>query len=492
MKLKIKSFNWLAGRPVVILNSETAKKLNVHVDERVSLSTHSNSKIYAVVDIFENLAKDNEIGLSHEVGSLINKKLKYLEVIPAGISDVGGLIKKKLSGQSLTEKEVETIVSDIVHNNLTESEIAYFVAAEKTRGLSSKETIYLTEAMVKNGNKIQFNKKIIADKHCVGGIAGNRTTPIVVSICAAAGLIMPKTSSRAITSASGTADVIETISNVEFTSQQIKKLVEKTGACMVWGGSLGLAPSDDKIIYVERILNLDVESQLLASIMSKKIAAGSNHIIIDIPYGDGAKFSKQSAHKLAKKFSDLAKHFKLKVKTVLTLGNQPIGNGIGPILEIMDVIKVLQNKPDAPADLREKSIFLASELMTLCGIKDSKRIAREILETGNAYEKFKEIINSQNNSDDFDKRINSLKLGKFRRIIKSSKTGKITCINNKGINSLCRILGTPETTSAGVYLHRHLGPVKQGEPILTIYSESPNKLGDALIFLQKSKPISVD
>ncbi len=493
MKLKVKNFNWLAGRPVVILNQETAAELNVHVDERVSLS--ENHKIFAIVDTFENLVQTGEIGLSEEISRILNKKdNSFIEVSPAGVSVAGQLIKKKLSGERLTEKEIQILVSNIVENDLTESEIAYFVSAEKLNGLSRNETIYLTKAMIENGNKLHFNKKIIADKHCTGGIAGNRTTPIVVAICASAGLTLPKTSSRAITSASGTADVIETISRVDFSAKEIEKIVKKVGACLVWGGSLGLAPSDDKIIHVERILNLDIEPQLLSSIMSKKISAGSNHILIDIPYGDGAKTRNlKTAKKLAYHFEDLAKYFKVKLRCVFTKANMPIGNGIGPILEMQDVISVLRN--NGPKDLREKSLYLAEELMSLCGIKDSKKKAKQILESGQAYTKFKEIINTQNNreknSNDFEKRIARLSPARFQENIYAEKSGKIKEIDNKKINSVCRILGTPETISAGVFLHKKLEKVKKGDKILTLYSESKSRLNDAKKFFKESKPIVV-
>jgi putative thymidine phosphorylase len=491
MNLKIKNLDWLAGRPVVFLTKKTAQKMNVHVDERVCL--RDGKKVFAVVDIFDKVVKDDEVGISHEVNRILNEKENTrIEVSPAEISYAARLIKKKLSGEKLSENEIKSLVKEIVNNNLTESEIAFFAAAEKSEGMTMKEVVYLTESMVSSGNKLHFNKKIIADKHCVGGIAGNRTTPIVVSICASAGLTIPKTSSRAITSASGTADVIETISNVELSAKELEKIVNKTGACLAWGGSLGLAPSDDKIIHVERLLNLDVEPQLLASIMSKKISAGSNHILIDIPYGHGAKFdSKIKAEKLGKKFQQLGEQFNIKVKIVATDGKQPIGNGIGPVLEMKDVLAVLQNKNDAPQDLRIKSLFLASELMSLCGIKNSKNIAQEILDSGKAYEKFKEIINAQNKSNNFDAKVKNLKLGKFKKTILSKKSGKIAQIDNKKINSLCRILGTPETISAGCYLYKHLGKVKKNEKLLTLYSESESKLKDALRFINESKPIII-
>lgn len=491
MKLKARNLNWLAGRPVVILSDKAAKRLNLHVDERIKLS-YKNNKIYATVDIFSGLIAANEIGLSKEISSFLNTKNEDLiELSTAEMLTGAKIIKKKLNGEALTREEIKLIVSEITNNNLTESEIAYFVAAEREKGMSLQETIYLTEAMIKSGKKLNFSERIVADKHCIGGIAGNRTTPIVVSICAAAGIKMPKSSSRAITSASGTADVIETIANVEISPEEITKIVNKTNGCLVWGGSLGLAPSDDKIIHVERVLNLDVEPQLIASILSKKISAGSNRIIIDIPYGGGKMKTKQEAKALGKKFELIAKHFKVKLKAVYTLGNQPIGNGMGPVLEMKDVLSVLRNDPGCPKDLKEKSIYLASKLLSLCGFYFSKRKARKILESGKAYEKFKQIINAQNRSSDFEKRAASLKLAKFKYQYYSHKSGKITHIDNDKINSLCRILGTPENVGSGVLLHKHLGKVKFNEDLMTLYSESKEKLEDAEKFLKESEPIKI-
>lgn len=493
MRLKIKNFNWLAGRPVAILNDQTAKKLDVHVDERIEIM-YGKRKIHAVVDIFSQLVKNNQIGISNEIEYILKAKSgAQVEISVSELSPSSHFIKKKLSGKELSKEELNTLMFEIVKNNLTEAEIAYFVAAEKLKGMSMKEVVYLTNAMVKTGNKLKFAKnKIVADKHSIGGIAGNRTTPIVVSICAVAGLILPKTSSRAITAASGTADVVETIANVEFNAKQLMKIIKKAGACMAWGGSLNLAPSDDKIIHVERLLNLDIEPQLLASIMSKKIASGSTHVLIDIPFGKSAKVqTKKQAQELGRKFQKLAKHFKIKLKIVYTNGTHPIGNGIGPVFEMLDVLAVLQNKQDAPQDLKNKSLFLASELMALCKIKNPKQKAHEILKSGKAYEKFKEIINAQNNKNNFEQKIRKLKPAKFKKIIRASKGGRIAEIDNKKINSLCRVLGTPETKSAGIYFHAHVGKIKKQEKIMTLYSESRDKLGDGLEFIEEFKPIVI-
>jgi AMP phosphorylase len=490
MKLKVKNFNWYAGHPVVILTDKTAKEMNVFVDDRIAITT-SNKKIYAVVDIFTKLVKNKEIGISHELNRVLKVKTgDKIEVTVSETSDASFLIKKKIKGESLSQKELEIIISEIVHNNLTNSEIAFFTAAEKLNGMNFEETISLTKAMVKTGARLKFKGKYTANKHCIGGVAGNRTTPITVAICASVGLTLPKTSSRAITSASGTADVIETISNVELPLKKIIKIVNDKKACLAWGGSLGLAPSDDKIIQVERLLNLDIEPQLLASVMSKKIATGAKHILIDIPYGHGSKIENlNNAKSLGKKFYKIAKRFNLKMKVVYTDGTQPIGDGFGPVLEMIDIIKVFKN--EGPEDLKEKSIYLAAELIKLCGIKNAKTKARDTLESGKAYEKFREIVNAQNGRNNFDEKVKGLKLAKFKKIIPAKKSGRITKISNKGINSLCRILGTPETISSGVYLHKHLEKIKKGEPLLTLYTESKVKMKDALKFLEEFKPIKI-
>ena len=291
----------------------------------------------------------------------------------------------------------DRIISDIVTNSLSEAEIALFVSAMYKEGMNMKETIYLIKAILKSGKslKLKLKNKKIADKHSIGGIPGNRTTPLIVSICAASGLVIPKSSSRAITTAAGTADVVETIAKVEFSMKELEKIVKKVGACLIWGGSLEIVPADEKIISIEKMLNIDPEAQLLASIMSKKLALGAKYILIDIPYGKTAKVTKKKALDLKKKFEYLGKHFKKKLKVVLTKGGQPIGNGIGPVLEMKDILKILKHSEDRPLDLENKSVFLAGCLLEMTGKADKGKgivLAKQILGSGKAFEKFKEII----------------------------------------------------------------------------------------------------
>jgi len=257
---------------------------------------------------------------------------------------------------------------------------------------------------------------------------------------------------------------------------------------MVWGGGLGMVPADSKIIKIEKLLKIDPKAQLLASIMSKKLAVGSNYILIDIPYGKSAKMSKKKALELKRDFEKLGKYFKRKLKVILTDGSQPIGNGVGPVLELIDVLNILNPKEQGPIDLEEKSIFLAGELLELTGkAKKTKGedLARKILKSGKAFEKFKQIIKAQ-------KRKGSVKLqpAKFKKDIHSKKSGKIKEIDNKKINTLARIAGCPIDKSSGLYLYHHVNDkVKKHEPILTIYSETRARLNQAVAFYWREKPI---
>jgi len=490
MKLKLRKINFDAGRPIAFLNENAAKQSDIHAGDRIEI-LRRGKKTISIVDTIRDLLKEDEISLSEDTTA-------YLGVKPGDFLDISQMpepasaqfISKKMKGKELNKSEIYSIVKDISSNALTEAEISYFILGVYENGMNMQETVNLTEAMYKTGKVLQWPKEYkVADKHSIGGIPGNRTTPIIVSICAAAGVIMPKTSSRAITSAAGTADTIETLTKVDLEFDTLKKVVSKTGACLAWGGSLGLAPADDKLIRVERILNLDPESQLIASIMSKKLAAGSKYILIDIPAGTGAKVTRHEAEKLKLKFLKIAKHFKLFLRVIITDGSQPIGNGIGPVLEMIDVLKVL--KRDAgPKDLERKAVHLAGEILELTG-KAAKgkgiSMALEILESKRALKKFYEIIEAQG------RKKAAMKIAPFSYSIKAVKNGKVESIDNKMINHLSRILGCPVDKGSGIFIHKHRGEnVKKGESLLTFYSESNKKLNEAVehFYLEKPVPIS--
>ncbi|MEX2017347.1 MAG: AMP phosphorylase [Candidatus Pacearchaeota archaeon] len=491
MELKVKFLKLTAGIPLVMLNSHTAEDMGLRATDRVSLETFSNppKQISTIINLVDKIVAKDEVGISDEIRKRLNLKHGQkvdISFLPPSKSLV--LIKKKLNGKILSENEVNEIIKDVSNNSLSEPEIALFVSAMYEKGMNMKEIIYLIKAILKTGEVMKLSDKYVVDKHSVGGVPGNRTTPLVIPICAAAGLIFPKTSSRAITSAAGTADVIETIADVEFNMADLKKIIKKTGACIVWGGSLKIVPADNKIIKIEKILNIDPEAQLIASIMSKKLAVGSKYILIDIPYGKTAKLSKKHAEALEKKFEYLGRYFKKKLKCLITDGSQPIGNGIGPALELMDIIKILENKK-GPKDLQDKALLQAGTIFEMTGkAKHGKGIemAREILYSGKAYEKFKEIIKAQNGN------LKKLKIGKFTEGIHSKKGGKVAEIDNKLISALARMAGCPIDKGSGIYLHKHVGDkVKKGEKIMTLYAESKHRLNEAALFAHSHNPYGI-
>jgi AMP phosphorylase len=482
MKLKIKILKFLAGKPVCMVHEKTAKNMSLHMNNRVSIKT-KKKRIISLVD-FSKAINRNEIAVSDEIVKSL--KVKTGDIVDVRVAERPhsiDSIKKKLKGQELTKGEIKDLIRDIAENELTDAEIAFFISAVYEKGMSLRETKDLVSAMIESGSKLKLRGKV-ADKHSIGGVAGNRTTPIVISICTTAGLVMPKTSSRAITSAAGTADTIETLAKVDFSVQEVKKILKKTKACFVWGGNLGVAPVDDKIIKVGRIMKIDSIAQLLASILSKKISVDSEYVLIDIPFGKSAKVSKRQAEKLKTKFLYLGKKFDLKLGVVLTDGSSPIGKGVGPVLEMRDVMKVLRRDKDAPKDLEEKSIMLSGRILEMTKkARPGKgyEFAKQILDSGKAWIKFQEIIVAQQG------KIKELNVGKYKYTVRAQKNGKIKHISNKLVNSLARAAGCPEDKAAGIYFYKKLEKVKKGNKIFSVYATSKEKLEHAKRFFQKNK-----
>ena len=485
MKLKIKDMDIATGGIVIaIMNHDDAQSLDLHPGDRVMVK-HGQLFTTAILDtaLSGKAVPRGHVGVFEELITRLKlKKNSEVEIFLVEKPDSVRMIRKKLYGYELTPKELHQIVSDVANNNLTDIELTYFVAAGYTRGWSMAETVALTKAMISVGDTLDIKKRPILDKHCIGGVAGNRTTPVVVSILAAAGFTVPKTSSRAITSPAGTADTMEVIADVALSKERIQEVVAKTGACLAWGGSVHLAPADDQFISVEHPIGIDSEGQLLASVMAKKGSAGATHVLIDIPVGPGAKVkSRKDAQHLARKFKKVGKALGIKVLAVITDGRQPIGNGIGPALEARDILRVLKNDKKAPKDLKEKCVYLAAQAMKLVGgLKSPDIYARDLLESGAAYKKFLEIVNAQG------ARItnpNRIQLAKHSFEYKATKSGKIIELENKSLSRVARVAGAPEDKKAGIYLHKHVGDaVKKGDVVFTIYAQSRHKLAFAKKF----------
>lgn len=391
-------------------------------------------------------------------------------------------IRKKLVGKQLTYQEYYAVINEIVNDSLGETITAHFVAANFSQRLSNQELYFLTKAMIETGKKISF-PGMVADKHSVGGIAGYRTTLVVVPIIAAAGLKIPKTSSRAITTPGATADVMEVLAEVRFSLREIEAIVKKVGGCIVWGGEMDLAPADNKIIKIEKALSFESYDSIVASVMAKKIAAGATHLVIDIPYGPEAKVkSLKYALFLERKIKYVARRFGLKVVVEKIAIDWPIGYGIGPLLEARDCLQVLEQKKDRPLALERRILRLTASLLELCGL--DKRLACKLLISGAALKKFREIVAAQKG----DPKIKSdnLQPGKFHQGVRSRQSGLVKKISNQKVKQLCCLLGAPEDKKAGLYLKKQKGKkVKKGEILFLMYSSDKMKLKEAEKKLQE-------
>jgi putative thymidine phosphorylase len=394
-------------------------------------------------------------------------------------------IKKKLLGRSLTYREIYAIMDQVSRRKFGDILTTYFAASGYSEGFTDQELYYLTKAMVETGRKLEF-KGIVADKHSIGGVPGTRTTPIVVAIVASAGFKIPKSSSRAITTPDGTADDMEVLAPVELTEKQIYEVVAKTNGCIVWGGSLKIAPADDFIIHVEKPLMFESFDKILVSIMAKKIAFGSNHVVIDLPFGKSVKVhTLKDAEHIKSKFLFLAKKFNIKMRVLIHKTDEPAGKGIGPVLEVREFLKVLEQKKDRPLDLEIRALNLAANLLELC-LQDSpeelqksiKEIygnaygwALDILQSGRALEKLKQIVEAQGGNPNISSK--DLKVGKYSLEEKADKSGTVRELSSKNITSIAKILGAPMQKGSGIYLNKKIGEKFVKDEILyTLFSQS--------------------
>jgi thymidine phosphorylase len=379
-------------------------------------------------------------------------------------------VHRKIAGERLEYKDYEAITRDIVELRYSKIELAAFLVACTEAGMEREEVLDLTLAMARSGEQLDWNEPLVADKHCIGGIPGNRTSLLVVPIVAAHGMFIPKTSSRAITSPAGTADTMEVIAQVELAPERLREIVRSERGCLAWGGTTRLAPVDDILISVERPLSLDSPGQLVASILAKKLAAGATHLLVDIPVGPTAKVrSEGAALRLRKLFEFVGDRVGLEIEVIITDGRQPIGRGIGPVLEARDVMQVLENDPAQPRDLREKALQLAGRILEFDpDVRGGQGyvLARDILESGRALAKLLAIAAAQGPSTV------SRELGRLRSTVDAERDGSVTAIDNLQMARIARLAGAPMDQGAGVDLFKKLGDeVKKGEPLYAIHAE---------------------
>ena len=389
-------------------------------------------------------------------------------------------VRAKIYGRPIGAEAAAAILREVVDGRYSDIELAAFITACSGERMDVAETIALTRAMVAVGQRLHWPQPLVLDKHCVGGLPGNRTTLLVVPIVAACGLTMPKTSSRAITSPAGTADTMETLAPVALDLPAMRRVVEREGGCIVWGGAVSLSPADDMLIRVERPLGLDSDGLMVASVLSKKVAAGSSHVVIDMPVGRTAKVrSAAAAQSLAQRFHQVGAALGIAVDVVVSDGAQPVGRGIGPALEARDVLAVLQNAAGAPDDLRQRGLQLAARLLELGGKAapgQGLALAAATLHSGAAWRKLQAICAAQGG-------MRTPPRAAYTQVLPALHGGRLVAIDNRRLARLAKLAGAPKAAAAGLELHRPLGSLlRAGEPLLTLHAESPGELAYALAY----------
>jgi len=493
LALKARPLDMETGRNIVVIHENDSQEIGHFPGDRVKLITERKA-IVAIANETNKLVRPGELGAFREVTEALSLRpgdVVTVEIAPRPQSVAS--IKKKMMGGKLTFDEIGTIVRDIVDGNLSTTEMTAFVVSEFIRDMDLDEIVALTQHMVDTGDRMEFEREHVLDVHSIGGVPGNKYALLTVPIVAAAGLMVPKTSSRAITSAAGTADVMEVLANVTLGIEEIKRIVNKVGGVLAWGGAVNLAPADDIIINTERQLSIDPRCQLLASVMSKKLAAGVNSILIDIPTGPGAKVeSIEEARNFAHDFIELGHKLKVQVEVAVTYGGQPVGHAIGPALEAKEALEALLGK--GPGSLIEKSTSLAAIMLELGGAAApglGKEMAMEILRSGKAHQKMREIIAAQGGNPDI--KPEEIPIGDKKEVVVAPYSGYVTQIYNQNINEIARAAGAPRDKGAGILLLRKKeGKVDKGEPLFEIYAEHESKLDEALEVARRKFPLKIE
>lgn len=476
--------------PVVYMRSDCAvcRSEGFASQSRVRVATSSAGIVATLNVVAGDLVKDGDIGVSEIAWRRLEAHEGELAMIshPEPIESFRD-VRAKLYGQRLGPEQFQGIVKDIAVNRYTDVQLSAFISACTLVRLDLDEIVSLTQAMVEAGERLRWNYPRVMDKHCVGGLPGNRTTPIVVAIAAACGVVIPKTSSRAITSPAGTADTMETLAPVALELAAMRRVVEQEGGCIVWGGAVDLSPADDVLIRVERALDVDSDAQLIASVLSKKLAAGATHVVIDMPVGETAKVrSRDAADALGTQLRTVGARLGLEVAVEVTDGHEPVGRGIGPALEARDVLAVLQCDGAAPPDLRDRATLLAGRLLEIAGVcarGQGQAKAIEIVDSGQAWRKFEAICRAQGG-------LREPPSAKHRHFIRSPRDGQVARIDNRRLARVAKLAGAPAASAAGIQLAVRLGQdVAAGEPLYTVHAETPGELAYALHYLTAQQDV---
>ncbi len=483
----VKDLRITSREPIVFIHS--SKTGIVDEESQFVRIRSAKEQIAAKAIVTEDLVKPDEIGLpKYLLEKLRVKEGDQVNVQPRSRPLGYQAIRKKFKGKKWTKDDIQTILEQIYKHMLSDLEIASFALAQQFQRLDLDEIEYLAKGIAYYGENLEFDEPVY-DKHSIGGLPGNKVSLLIVPIVAAQGLLIPKTSSRAITSPSGTADTMEVLAPVSFSAEEILEIAPKSRGMIVWGGTMDLVPVDDIIIErAERPLSLDPQSLIVSSILSKKISMSVKNLVLDMPIGKGTKVEKrEDAFELANIFVEIGRRVGIRVDCALTYGNQPLGHAIGPALEAREALLTLTGK--GPTSVREKSEELAGILFEMGNLSQKgqgARLAEDVLSSGKALQKFREIIEAQGGNPNV--KPDDLPIGQYTADVTAPRDGYIVEINNRDIKFLARVLGAPSSKGAGIYLNYKIGDfVKKGDVLATFYAESEGPLDEALKQLNSHK-----
>lgn len=490
MKLEVRNYDLDTSEPTVLLHEDDCRSLSVSEGDRVRIA--GTSAAIAIVSVSDTLVRCGTILVPPSVqrasGTAVGGSAEVtLSHTPESVRH----IRAKMDGMHLPSESIRQVVDDVVAGRLSRIEISAWLTALYIKGMDTDEIAAYARAMAETGDELTFHDKQVFDFHSFGGLPGNKITPIVVSIVAAAGLTIPKLSSRAISSACGTADFVETFCRVDLDADEVRRISEETGGVFSWTGATDLGPAGDHFITVQRPLGIDPRPQLLASIMSKKVAVGATDLVMDIPMGSESKVpTLEDAKAYARDLMDLGDKLGIRVECAITYAKQPLGEAVGPILEARECMEVLERVP-GHEDVIDKACICAGTILSMGGVRDGVGKAREILESGLAYEKFLEIVAAQGGKPDISSK--DMVPGSHSAEIRAERSGFVRSLSNKAVVAVAKAAGAPSDKGAGVVLGKKLGmKVSEGDVLMTIYAEREDKLGHAVDVALEREPIGIE
>jgi pyrimidine-nucleoside phosphorylase len=393
------------------------------------------------------------------------------------------LISKKKAGEALTRAEIEDFIKAYTAGELPDYQVAALLMAICWQGLNIEETAWLTLAMADSGERLDFSQLsgIKVDKHSTGGV-GDTTSLIVAPLVAALGLKVPKMSGRGLGHTGGTIDKLESIPGLscDLPREQFFQQVEEIGLAIA-GQTANLAPADKKLYALRDVTGtVDSPALIAASILSKKIAGGAEHIVLDVKSGSGA-FMKDfsAAQHLAQLMVEIGREAGLAVHAVVSSMEQPLGRAVGNRIEVYEALQVL--KGEGPEDLRECSLAVAKEMLAFRGGEPDQAELQTALVGGSALEKFYELVEAQGGDRKFLEQQDQLwptAQGATEESFTAQRSGYICQMDTDKIGEAARILGAGRSRldeqldlDAGFYFDKKLGDkVTAGETICRIFS----------------------